>query len=165
MFIFDRLLDQALEVKVEPGAVRLRNRTGHRLPTAEPHRSVVVRWEGGEYRIERVVDAYRVREKPGHLIYGFAEFMRQSQAVRRLGSAALDLCYTATGRFDAFYEESLQSWDIAAGALLVEEAGGRVTGTRGEPFTAHAGHVVASNGHLHDVVLSTLDIVRRNHPD
>ena len=108
---------------------------------------------------------YTVREKPGHLIYGFAEFMRQSQAVRRLGSAALDLCYTAAGRFDAFYEESLKSWDIAAGALLVEEAGGRVTGTRGEPFTAHAGHVVASNGHLHDVVLSTLDTVRRNHPD
>ena len=91
--------------------------------------------------------------------------MRQSRAVRRLGSAALDLCYTAAGRFDAFYEESLQSWDIAAGALIVEEAGGRVTGTRGEPFTAHAGHVVASNGHLHDVVLSTLDTVRRNHPD
>ena len=108
---------------------------------------------------------YSVREKPGHLIYGFAEFMRQSRAVRRLGSAALDLCYTAAGRFDAFYEESLQSWDIAAGALLVEEAGGRVTGTRGEPFTAHAGHVVASNGHLHGVVLSTLDTVRRNHPD
>ena len=108
---------------------------------------------------------YSVREKPGHLIYGFAEFMRQSRAVRRLGSAALDLCYTAAGRFDAFYEESLQAWDIAAGALLVEEAGGRVTGTRGEPFTAHAGHVVASNGHLHNVVLSTLDTVRHNHPD
>lgn len=108
---------------------------------------------------------YSVREKPGHLIYGFAEFMRQSRAVRRLGSAALDLCYVAAGRFDAFYEESLQAWDIAAGALLVEEAGGRVTGTRGEAFTAHAGHVVASNGHLHGVVLSTLDTVRRNHPD
>jgi len=63
------LLDQAVEVKVEPGAVRVRNLTGHRLPTAEPHRSVVVRWDvdgqPGEYRIERVVDAYRVREKPG----------------------------------------------------------------------------------------------------
>jgi myo-inositol-1(or 4)-monophosphatase len=108
---------------------------------------------------------YSVREKPGHLIHGFAEFMRQSRAVRRLGSAALDLCYTAAGRFDAFYEESLHAWDIAAGALLVQEAGGHVTGTRGEPFDAHAGHVVASNGHLHAVVLSTLDTVRRNHPE
>lgn len=108
---------------------------------------------------------YTVREKPGHLIYGFAEFMRRSRAVRRLGSAALDLCYTAAGRFDAFYEESLQAWDIAAGALLVEEAGGRITGTRGEPFNPHAGHIVASNGHLHGIVLSTLDTVRRQHPD
>jgi myo-inositol-1(or 4)-monophosphatase len=106
---------------------------------------------------------YSVREKPGHLIDGFAEFMRQSRAVRRLGSAALDLCYTAAGRFDAFYEESLQAWDIAAGALLVEEAGGRVTGTRGEPFNPHSGHIVASNGQLHGVVLSTLDTVRRRH--
>jgi myo-inositol-1(or 4)-monophosphatase len=108
---------------------------------------------------------YSVREKPGHLIAGFAEFMRQSRAVRRLGSAALDLCYTAAGRFDAFYEESLRAWDIAAGVVLVEEAGGRVTGTRGEPVTPHAGHVVASNGHLHETVLSTLDTVRRQHPE
>ena len=104
---------------------------------------------------------YSVREKPGHLIAGFAEFMRISQAVRRLGSAALDLCYVAAGRFDAFYEESLNAWDIAAGALIVEEAGGRVTGTRGETFTPHAGHIVASNGQLHAAVLSTLDTVRR----
>jgi myo-inositol-1(or 4)-monophosphatase len=104
---------------------------------------------------------YSVREKPGHLIAGFAEFMRLSRAVRRLGSAALDLCYTAAGRFDAFYEESLHAWDIAAGALLVEEAGGRVTGVMGAPFSPHGGHIVASNGHLHGVVLSTLDNVRR----
>ncbi len=106
---------------------------------------------------------YSVREKPGHLIAGFAEFMRISQAVRRLGSAALDLCYVAAGRFDCFYEESLNAWDVAAGALIVEEAGGRVTGTSGEAFTPHAGHIVASNGHLHAVVLSTLDTVRRRH--
>lgn len=103
---------------------------------------------------------YSVREKPGHLIAGFAEFMRISQAVRRLGSAALDLCYVASGRFDAFYEESLKAWDVAAGALIVEEAGGRVTGTSGEVFDPHAGNIVASNGHLHAVVLSTLDKVR-----
>ncbi len=106
---------------------------------------------------------YSVREKPGHLIAGFAEFMRVSQAVRRLGSAALDLCYVAAGRFDGFYEESLKAWDVAAGALIVEEAGGRVTGTFGEAFTPHAGHIVATNGHLHAAVLSTLDTVRRLH--
>lgn len=104
---------------------------------------------------------YTVREKPGHLIAGFAEFLRVSQAVRRLGSAALDLCYVAAGRFDGFYEEALKSWDVAAGALIVEEAGGRVSGSAGESFTPHAGHIVASNGHLHAVMLSTLDTVRR----
>ena len=104
---------------------------------------------------------YSVREKPGHLVAGFGEFLRVSQAVRRLGSAALDLCYVAAGRFDGFYEESLKAWDVAAGALIVEEAGGRVTGTAGEPFNPHAGHIVASNGHLHAAMLSTLDTVRR----
>lgn len=104
---------------------------------------------------------YSVREKPGHLIAGFGEFMRISQAVRRLGSAALDLCYVAAGRFDGFYEETLKAWDVAAGALIVEEAGGQVTGTAGEPFSPHAGHIVASNGHLHAAMLSTLDTVRR----
>jgi myo-inositol-1(or 4)-monophosphatase len=106
---------------------------------------------------------YSVREKPGHLIAGFAEFMRISQAVRRLGSAALDLCYVAAGRFDGFYEESLNAWDVAAGALIVEEAGGRISGTAGQPFSPHAGHIVASNGHLHGAMLSTLDRVRRLH--
>jgi len=104
---------------------------------------------------------YSVQEKPGHLIAGFAEFMKISQAVRRLGSAALDLCYVASGRFDGFYEETLKAWDVAAGALIVEEAGGTVTGTAGEPFSPHAGHIVASNGHLHAAMLSTLDTVRR----
>lgn len=106
---------------------------------------------------------YSVREKPGHLIASFAEFMRVSRAVRRLGSAALDLCYVASGRFDGFYEETLKAWDVAAGALIVEEAGGRVSGTGGEPFDPHAGHIVASNGHLHAAMLSTLDTVRRQH--
>ena len=104
---------------------------------------------------------YSVREKPGHLIAGFGEFMRVSQAVRRLGSAALDLCYVAAGRFDGFYEETLKAWDVAAGALIVAEAGGQVSGTAGEPFSPHAGHIVASNGHLHAAMLSTLDTVRR----
>ena len=106
---------------------------------------------------------YSVREKPGHLIAGFAEFMRVSQAVRRLGSAALDLCYVAAGRFDGFYEETLKAWDVAAGALIVEEAGGRVTGTSGEVFSPHDGNIVASNGHLHAAMLSTLDTVRQQH--
>ena len=81
---------------------------------------------------------------------------RASQAVRRLGSAALDLCYVAAGRFDGYWEERVQPWDIAAGALIVEEAGGRVTGLAGQPFDPFTGHIVATNGRLHAPVLDVI---------
>ncbi|MCU0454370.1 MAG: inositol monophosphatase [Bacteroidetes bacterium] len=69
---------------------------------------------------------YTIRENPDHAIEHFTTFLKQAQAVRRLGSAALDLCYVAAGRFDGFWEVSLNSWDMAAGMLVVREAGGRV---------------------------------------
>ena len=74
----------------------------------------------------------------------------------RLGSAALDLCYVAAGRFEAFWEQHLKPWDVSAGALIVEEAGGRVTGIDGSPFDAAAAHLVASNGRLHDEMLAVI---------
>jgi myo-inositol-1(or 4)-monophosphatase len=83
----------------------------------------------------------------------FATFLQRARAVRRLGSAALDLCYVAAGRFDGFWEQHLKPWDMAAGALVVEEAGGRITGMDGSPFDLAAGHVVASNGRVHDALL------------
>jgi myo-inositol-1(or 4)-monophosphatase len=70
--------------------------------------------------------------------------------VRRLGSAALDLCYVAAGRLDAFWEQRLKPWDITAGALLVQEAGGLVTALDGSPFTVRTSDIIASNRHLHD---------------
>ena len=90
----------------------------------------------------------------------FGSFLLQARAVRRLGSAALDLCYVATGRFEAFWEQHLKPWDVCAGALIVEEAGGRVTGMDGTPFDASAGHLVASNGPLHDEMLRVIREVR-----
>jgi myo-inositol-1(or 4)-monophosphatase len=87
----------------------------------------------------------------------FSAFLGQARAVRRLGSAALDLCYVAAGRFDGFWEQSLRPWDVAAGALIVEEAGGRVTGMDGTPFDPAAAHLVASNGQLHEAML---DVIR-----
>ena len=81
----------------------------------------------------------------------------QARAVRRLGSAAIDLCYVATGRLDGFWEQRLQPWDIAAGALLVEEGGGRVSNYDGSPFDPRAGRVVASNGRIHDDMLATIE--------
>ena len=77
--------------------------------------------------------------------------------MRRLGSAALDLCYVAAGRLDAYYERGINAWDIAAGALLVEEAGGRVTDYSGENFDPEKREIVASNGALHPMMIETIN--------
>jgi myo-inositol-1(or 4)-monophosphatase len=77
-----------------------------------------------------------------------------THGVRRAGSAALDLAYTACGRLDGFWEFGLNPWDMAAGTLLVEEAGGRVSGMRGEPLDLYGPYVFASNGHIHDETLA-----------
>ena len=77
--------------------------------------------------------------------------------MRRLGSAALDLCYVAAGRFDGLLGvEDLQPWDVAAGALIVAEAGGRVSTVGGDPFRSRAGSVLATNGHIHDLMLEVI---------
>ncbi|MBC5824364.1 MAG: inositol monophosphatase [Candidatus Eremiobacteraeota bacterium] len=86
----------------------------------------------------------------------FADFMRQAQALRRDGSAALDLCYVAAGRMDGFWEPGLHAWDIAAGALIVEEAGGRTSDYRGGPLVIDGEQIVASNGRIHDDMLGIL---------
>jgi myo-inositol-1(or 4)-monophosphatase len=99
---------------------------------------------------------YDVQSSSRDLVDLFGAFLERAQAVRRLGSAALDLCYVAAGRFDAFWEQRLKPWDVAAGALIVAEAGGRVTGMDGTPFDPAASHLVASNGHIHDAMLGVI---------
>lgn len=79
----------------------------------------------------------------------FGRFAVLTQSMRRLGSAALDLCYVAAGRLDGYYERGIHAWDIAAGALIVEEAGGKVTNYRGRALDLAGREVVASNGLLH----------------
>ena len=112
----------------------------------------------------RLVDAmlvtgfpYDVHARVDEIVGLFGAFVAQARAVRRLGSAAVDLCWVAAGRMDGFWESDLKPWDIAGGALIVAEAGGRVTSTDGEPFTSRGGHVLATNGHLHDAML---DVIR-----
>jgi myo-inositol-1(or 4)-monophosphatase len=100
---------------------------------------------------------YDVHARVDEIVGLFAAFVGRARAVRRLGSAAIDLCYVAAGRLDGFWESDLKAWDIAGGALIVAEAGGRVTGLDGSPFTSRGGHVLATNGHLHDAML---DVVR-----
>jgi myo-inositol-1(or 4)-monophosphatase len=82
-------------------------------------------------------------------IHFYQEFTLRSHGVRRAGSAALDLAYVACGRFEAFWEFNLNPWDTAAGLLLVEEAGGRITDFSGDPFQLNSREVLASNGLIH----------------
>ncbi len=86
----------------------------------------------------------------------FRDFIMKAQSVRRDGAAALDLAYVASGRFDGFYEEGLRPWDVAAGVLLVEEAGGRVTHYDGSPFRIYRPPIAASNGLVHEQMLEVL---------
>src|SRR5690349_23346133 len=88
---------------------------------------------------------YSVQTDSGYLLDLFGDFLRTARAVRRLGSAAIDMAYVAAGRLDGFWEVRLNPWDISAGALMVEEAGGRVSGLLGGSFDSRSGEVVASN--------------------
>lgn len=86
----------------------------------------------------------------------FENLSRVARALRRPGSAALDLAYTALGVFDGFWERRLSPWDVAAGLILVEEAGGKVTDFQGRPFRVEAPEILASNRHLHDALQKEL---------
>ena len=112
---------------------------------------------------DRLVDSllvtgfpYTVHEQADEMLGLFGAFISASRAVRRLGSAALDVCYVAAGRMEGFWEQGLGTWDIAAAALLVEEAGGRVSDLDGGPFVLRTGRLVASNGRVHDEMLATI---------
>jgi myo-inositol-1(or 4)-monophosphatase len=86
----------------------------------------------------------------------FLDFLFKAQAIRRDGSAALNLSYVACGRFDGFWELSLNSWDMAAGCLMVIEAGGVVTNLQGGRFSIYRDEIVASNGIIHEAMLQAL---------
>lgn len=91
-------------------------------------------------------DVWQTADRPVRLI---DTFVRRAQGIRRAGSAALDLAYVAAGRYDGYFEGFLKPWDLAAGWLLVAEAGGRVTDLRGEPADLFVGDTLATNGALH----------------
>ena len=99
---------------------------------------------------------YDIRENVDLYLGYFRHFMIKSFAIRRPGSAVLDLCNLAAGRFDGFWELKLHAWDVAAGSLLVTEAGGKVTGLSGQPFSIYSSEVVASNGLIHEEMLQAI---------
>jgi myo-inositol-1(or 4)-monophosphatase len=113
--------------------------------------------------IDRLEDAllvtgfpYDVREHPERVMPAFEAFLGRAQGIRRDGSAALNLCYVAAGRFDGFWEVALSAWDTAAGAIIVREAGGLVTDYRGAAFRLGESSILASNGRVHDAMKRVL---------
>jgi myo-inositol-1(or 4)-monophosphatase len=100
--------------------------------------------------------AYDRRERRHFYLAFWEAFMMRTQGVRRTGSAALDLCNVACGRIDAFWEFGLHPWDVAAGALIVNEAGGRVTNSDGSRLDLNGGQILATNRRLHRAMLTTV---------
>ena len=99
---------------------------------------------------------YDVNKRPDDVIALFKKFTVLGQGVRRPGSAAIDLCYVAAGRLDGFWEERLKPWDTAAGSLIVQEAGGRVTSYEGTPYSPYQKNIVAANPFIHEAMLNVL---------
>ncbi len=102
--------------------------------------------------------AYDVRVSPENNLDHFSNFTLSAQGVRRAGSAALDLCYVASGRFDGFWEMKLKPWDVAAGSLIVKEAGGKVTDFKGGVFNIFSMEILASNGKIHGEMVKVLNL-------
>jgi myo-inositol-1(or 4)-monophosphatase len=103
--------------------------------------------------------AYDIRDSANNNLDHFARFALKAQGVRRTGSAALDLCYVAAGRFDGFWEVKLSPWDMAGGVVIVREAGGCITDFRGNAHSIYQPELVASNGRIHREML---DVIREN---
>jgi myo-inositol-1(or 4)-monophosphatase len=99
---------------------------------------------------------YDVHESADDNLEAFAAVVKSARGIRRDGSAALDLCYVAAGRVDGYWERKLHAWDVAAGLLIVEEAGGRVSDERGDPVDPSGRQVVATNGPLHAALLERI---------
>ncbi len=99
---------------------------------------------------------YTYLDVPNGPLQVFERLIRKGVPVRRLGSAAIDLCWVACGRFDGFYEHKLQPWDSAAGFLIVEEAGGKVTDFEGNHYSPYQPRLVATNGKIHEELIDVI---------
>lgn len=99
-------------------------------------------------------DSNRYKPNPVEL---FRKFIMESIPIRRLGSAALDLCWTACGRFEGFWEYNLNAWDVAAGYLILQEAGGKLSNFKGEKYSIYGKEILATNGLVHSQMLSIIN--------
>jgi myo-inositol-1(or 4)-monophosphatase len=96
---------------------------------------------------------YNVHQEADEFLRVFGNVLKHARAVRRLGSAAIDMCWVAAGRMDGFWEATLKPWDTRAAALILEEAGGKITGMDGKKWIPEDGHILATNGLIHDEIL------------
>jgi myo-inositol-1(or 4)-monophosphatase len=115
-------------------------------------------------KVDRLIESmlvtgfpYTIRDNPDNAVQHFVNMLMKAQGIRRLGSAAADLAYVACGRFEGFWEVSLSPWDMAAGVLLVQEAGGRFTDFRGSVSSVYGKQVLATNGLIHDALVGILE--------
>ena len=100
---------------------------------------------------------YDVHQHPHNVLELFKKMLVLAQGIRRPGSAAIDLCYVAAGRFDGFWEERLKPWDTAAGSVIVKEAGGKIGSYEGAPYTPYQDSIVAANPFIFEAMLSALN--------
>ena len=101
---------------------------------------------------------YNVIELYDSIITRYGRCLRAARGIRRLGSAALDLCFVACGRFDGFWEQNLKPWDSAAGAIIAKEAGARVTDFADQSYSLQQKEILATNGHIHREMLALLEL-------
>ncbi len=101
--------------------------------------------------------SYRIASDTTRAVRLFDNCLRAARGIRRLGSAALDLCFLACGRFDGYWEEGLKPWDTAAGALIATEAGARLSTYAGQPFADDRPEILATNGHIHAEMMALLN--------
>lgn len=125
----------------------LNHRPIHASSTQTMEESLLV--TGFPYNLHHTID---------DLMRRFQDTLCACQGIRRLGSAALDLCYVASGRFDGFWEENLNPWDTAAGVLIAQEAGGKVSDFKGSPFELEGNQILATNGHIHSKMIGLLNL-------
>ncbi len=144
--IYDPLRDELFEAQTGKGA-RLND---------QPIR--VSRTEQLERALVTTGFPYDIRERLPETLARMGRMLNSTQGVRRAGSAALDLCYVACGRFEGFYEENLKPWDTAAGLVMVNEAGGRLTTFDGGPYHIYSPNILASNGLLHEKLRDCLQV-------
>lgn len=100
---------------------------------------------------------YTYLDMPNGPLEVFGRLVRKGIPVRRLGSAAIDLCWVAAGRFDGFFEHKLEAWDSAAGVVIIEEAGGKVTNLKGDAYNPYQPGIVATNGKIHDELIQWIN--------